>query len=683
MSNFFTPEFKNESAIAPWNASLEPAKAIILQLDANRVLTGGVGQEVNIPTLTPEAYDNIILPDDLLTRMASAVSTDSNSSLPDSSVDLLTGQAMSQVYGDLSKFAAGPDFVAKMNLAFGENWDAAGAKALAEGWFHGDFSDIPPVKVVSSAEIGGANGAFAAATDTIYLSKEFLAGNAANPAAVADVLLEEIGHSVDARLNVTDAPGDEGAIFAAVVQGKELSEGELQRLKSKDDTANVVLGGANTTIEMSQQKFILWSYADRNKQNFNWEKPDYTSYPNANRPDGKDGIYINWGQGSSFDFSNTNITNLYNDDFATSGGTIATFDAGATYKFRVSADDRLIMATKQIGKSDFNIITPLSQDRKQIEWQNFPNGSFKEYSWTPPQSGQYYVYFWHYEITGDASVDISWEKTGQAQSISVPDGFTSVKSAKGVNLYESADKSAYVQVVDLSQGASIKLLTGDKKDNNISNGVFGGTSPQFKREKIDNFWNKLSNNNPKAFSISNGQFFQDFSEFTNLSYPVKLDSQIFDGFDNKNNIGTKFKLEIWDNQASITQFNDKIDSINNSSASQVLVGLPKQTNQQKNNLDALSGRTYIGVEDRDSNGSNETVLILTAKSKTTTDAVKILKDFGANDNEIMQLDGSGSTQMKAQGKLFVESSDTDVTVKGIWQLLQPRPIPQAIGVISG
>jgi hypothetical protein len=56
-----------------------------------------------------------------------------------------------------------------------------------------------------------------------------------NPAAVADVLLEEIGHSVDARLNVTDSPGDEGAIFAAVVQGKELSEGELQGLKSEDD----------------------------------------------------------------------------------------------------------------------------------------------------------------------------------------------------------------------------------------------------------------------------------------------------------------------------------------------------------------------------------------------------------------------------------------------------------------
>ena len=268
MSNFFTPQFNNESAIAPWNASLEPTKAIIPQLDANRVLTGGASQEVNLPTLTPEAYDNIILPDASPTLMASALTTDSNTSLPDSSVDLLTGQAMSEVYGDLSKFAAGPDFVTKMNLAFGENWDAAGAKALAEGWFHGDFSDIPPVKVVSSAEIGGANGAFAAATNTIYLSKEFLTQNAANPAAVADVLLEEIGHSVDARLNVTDSPGDEGAIFAAVVQGKELSQGELQVLKGEDDREVVAIDGYQYLVEKQLSSFpvqgSIGSFYNRN-----------------------------------------------------------------------------------------------------------------------------------------------------------------------------------------------------------------------------------------------------------------------------------------------------------------------------------------------------------------------------------------------------------------------------------
>ncbi|MEG4087957.1 hypothetical protein [Microcoleus sp. Pol12B4] len=236
-------------AIAPWNASLEPTKAIIPQLDANRVLTGGASQEVNIPTLTSEAYDNIILPDDLLTRMANGEIADSNSSLPDSSVDLLTGQAMSEVYGDLNKFAADPDFVAKINLAFGENWDAAGAKALAEEWFQGDFSDIPPVNVVSSTEIDGANGAFAAATDTIYLSKEFLAQNRANQAAVADVLLEEIGHSVDSQLNVTDSPGDEGAILAAVVEGKTFDATDLASLKAEDDSATIHLNGKEIQIE--------------------------------------------------------------------------------------------------------------------------------------------------------------------------------------------------------------------------------------------------------------------------------------------------------------------------------------------------------------------------------------------------------------------------------------------------
>ncbi|MEK0195322.1 PA14 domain-containing protein, partial [Microcoleus anatoxicus] len=257
MSNFFTPEFNNESAIGPWNTSLEATPGIIPKLDANNTLTGGVGQEVNIPTLTPESYDNIILPEASPTLRASALTTDSNTSLPDSSVDLLTGQAMSEVYEDLSKFAAEPDFVTKMNVAFGENWDAAGAKALAEGWFNGDFSAIPSVKVVSSAEIGGANGAFAAATDTIYLSKEFWAQNGANPAAVADVLLEEIGHSVDSRLNVTDSPGDEGAIFARVVQGKELTKGELQGLKSEDDTATVLLDGHQYLIEKQLSSFPI------------------------------------------------------------------------------------------------------------------------------------------------------------------------------------------------------------------------------------------------------------------------------------------------------------------------------------------------------------------------------------------------------------------------------------------
>jgi pimeloyl-ACP methyl ester carboxylesterase len=224
---------------------------------------------------------------------------------------------------------------------------------------------------------------------------------------VADVLLEEIGHSVDARLNVTDAPGDEGAIFAAVVQGKELSQGELQALKSKDDRASILLGGEDTTIEMNQQRWTLNSYVDWRNQNFNWAKPNNISYQNGYRSDGKDGIYRNWRKGSPFDPPNTDIVNPL-DYFATSGSTQANFEAGKTYKFRVSADDNIVVSTTAVGKSDSNWITPLNQAR-QPEWQTFPYGIFKEYSWTPTQSGSYSVNFWHLENTGDANVDISWE----------------------------------------------------------------------------------------------------------------------------------------------------------------------------------------------------------------------------------------------------------------------------------
>jgi pimeloyl-ACP methyl ester carboxylesterase len=405
VSNFFTPEFNNESAIAPWNASLEPTKAIIPQLDANRVVTGGVGEEVNIPTLTPEAYDNMILPDASLTRMASAVITDSNSSLPDSSVDLLTGQAMSEVYGDLSKFAADPDFVAKMNLAFGENWDAAGAKALAEGWFQGDFSDIPPVKVVSSAEIAGANAAFAAATDTIYLSKEFLAENAMNPAAVADVLLEEIGHSVDARLNVTDAPGDEGAIFGAIVQGKELSEGELQGLKSEDDRGTVLFNGQTisiekATIDYSQNwggEIFDWSSGFKSKGSYQFTRNDRNAISSRNA------IYRNWGNEAPT-ISNGILGSNY---FGVNLWTQTDFEAGKTYNFSVKADDFYRIAVIPVNATQSNQWVNISGQ----SW-NWLNDAYdgKKYSFTPQNTGKYWVYGGYKEQEGAASFALSWDK---------------------------------------------------------------------------------------------------------------------------------------------------------------------------------------------------------------------------------------------------------------------------------
>ena len=60
-----------------------------------------------------------------------------------------------------------------------------------------------------NSNLGNANGAYAGSTNKIYLSDSFLAN--ATPEAISAVLLEEIGHFIDAQINQTDTPGDEPA----------------------------------------------------------------------------------------------------------------------------------------------------------------------------------------------------------------------------------------------------------------------------------------------------------------------------------------------------------------------------------------------------------------------------------------------------------------------------------------
>ena len=120
-----------------------------------------------------------------------------------------------------------------------------------ENWLIGDFSTIPPIKLVERGDIAGANGAFAAATNKIYLSKDILTGETANIAAVEDVILEEIGHSIDVLVNAVDAPGDEGEIFAGVVQGKTFDAADFANLKAEDDSTTINIDGKKYFAEMN------------------------------------------------------------------------------------------------------------------------------------------------------------------------------------------------------------------------------------------------------------------------------------------------------------------------------------------------------------------------------------------------------------------------------------------------
>ncbi|XZF62279.1 MAG: Calx-beta domain-containing protein [Gloeotrichia echinulata DVL01] len=155
-------------------------------------------------------------------------------------------QGFSLLQERLQAFASTPDFNQKMTLAFGERIDI---EALNTAWLAGDVSIVSGIEILDPAAINGANGAYAAATDRIYLSSEFLINNQANSEALVGLLLEEIGHRVDTRLNETDTRGDEGAIFSALVLGESLSSEVLASLQTEDDSGTIILNGQVIGVE--------------------------------------------------------------------------------------------------------------------------------------------------------------------------------------------------------------------------------------------------------------------------------------------------------------------------------------------------------------------------------------------------------------------------------------------------
>ncbi len=149
----------------------------------------------------------------------------------------------------LFNFAQSDGFWANLSIAFGTSYDVVKATELRQQWKSRNFSQIPPIEVLSGEVLGTAKGAYSSSTNKIYLSASFL--NTASSAAIVNVILEEIGHYVDAQINQVDSAGDEGEIFANLVSGKSLTPTELAQLKGENDHAVINLGGQAVEIEMA------------------------------------------------------------------------------------------------------------------------------------------------------------------------------------------------------------------------------------------------------------------------------------------------------------------------------------------------------------------------------------------------------------------------------------------------
>jgi Ca2+-binding RTX toxin-like protein len=160
---------------------------------------------------------------------------------------IINPQVIQSVQSYLAQFAATDDFESKIETAFGTN---VGSAAIRQQWLSGDFSLIPDIRVLTNGELGTANGAYAASLDKILVSSDFLAQHQDDVAAVAELLLEEVGHKIDAVLNGNfDSPGDEGNIFRLLATGYDVSDRVLAGLRTQDDHAVVMVDGLAVAVE--------------------------------------------------------------------------------------------------------------------------------------------------------------------------------------------------------------------------------------------------------------------------------------------------------------------------------------------------------------------------------------------------------------------------------------------------
>jgi serralysin len=137
----------------------------------------------------------------------------------------------------------------QLDLAFGSNWNHNLGLQLIQAWSQGE--QLPEIEIVAPLDINGGNGAFDSANNKIYISQNLLARQALQPDLLSAVILEELGHYFDAQVNQTDSAGDEGAIFANLIQLKSFTTAVLASLKQENDQTQVAIDGQIHNLELS------------------------------------------------------------------------------------------------------------------------------------------------------------------------------------------------------------------------------------------------------------------------------------------------------------------------------------------------------------------------------------------------------------------------------------------------
>ena len=168
-----------------------------------------------------------------------------------SSQPQIISQSLFLTKDSLTALVSSPQIKEILQTVFDSNFNLNSAINWLEAEANHNFSNFPPIEIVSVAQIDNGTGAYSKDTNTIYLAAEFILQQKDNPSAIADVILEEYGHFLDATFSDRDTPGDEGYLFAGLAQGKVFDEAEIARIRQENDRTKVNIDDRLIEIEQA------------------------------------------------------------------------------------------------------------------------------------------------------------------------------------------------------------------------------------------------------------------------------------------------------------------------------------------------------------------------------------------------------------------------------------------------
>ena len=142
----------------------------------------------------------------------------------------------------LQVWAIRPQAERDLEHVFGTNINWALAFKLLSAFRDGDYSSLPPVSILPPCSMPGLWGGYSRDARAIYISAD------CPNEMLSAVLIEEIGHFLDQELCTEETPGEEGALFAALVIGLP-----LETASSDDSLASVFLEGRHILVEAARK----------------------------------------------------------------------------------------------------------------------------------------------------------------------------------------------------------------------------------------------------------------------------------------------------------------------------------------------------------------------------------------------------------------------------------------------